>query len=142
MFDSLRLRKVFKSLFFLFAIIFLAAGCNQKQATIQNQRITEQRQQIQVSQRVDLVDMGDQLFNFYADENKTALDILKSGHQVETKNFPGIGEFVENINGKRADGKKEFWAFYINGQQSQVGASDYKPKNKDKIEWKLEEIKN
>ena len=71
---------------------------------------------------------------------QTALDLLKASHTIETKTFSGIGEYVTTIDGKKED-SKHFWALYVNGKQSQVGASDYKVKAGDKIEWKFEEIK-
>ncbi len=126
---------------YLGLVIFLAASCGVKTKPSTLDPIPSAVQQIQVRHKVEGVDRGDQLFNFYENENKTALDLLKSGHNVETKSFSGVGEFVESINGVKADGKKEFWAFYLNGQQAQVGASDYKPKNGDVIEWKVEKIK-
>lgn len=74
-------------------------------------------------------------------EGKTALEILKSSHDVKTQEFSGIGEFVTTIDGVEADGKTKFWAFYVNGQQAQVGAGSYVTKSSDMIDWKLEEIK-
>lgn len=134
-----KMTKILKALFFASAIVFLAASCNPN-SPVNNQKL-EERVQIQASQIVEGVDRGSQLFNFYADENKSALDLLKSGHQVETKSFSGAGEYVTSIDGKKEDAGKNFWALYVNGAQSQVGAGDYKPQNGDRIEWKLEEIK-
>ena|SRR3989338_7588983 len=74
-------------------------------------------------------------------EGKNALELLKSNYTVQTKEFSGLGEFVVSINGIEPD-SQHFWSFYVNGQQSQVGADQYMTKNGDKIEWKLEEIKN
>ena len=71
--------------------------------------------------------------------NTTALMLLKSGHKVETKNYSGIGEFVESIDGIMPD-SQHFWAFYVNGKSSNVGASSYVLKSGDKTEWKLEAI--
>ena len=136
-----KLRQAIKTFFLVSAVIFLAAGCNQKQASDDVLQIVEnERQAIQVVHKVE-GDMGDQLFNFYVEENKNALDLLKSGHTVETKSFSGVGEFVESINGKSPEAD-QFWALYVNGEQAQVGASDYKPINGDNIEWKLEKITN
>ena len=137
-----KLTKIFKTIFIASAIVFLAAGCSQKQAgTNEDIKIVESdRELVQVSHQVESLDRGDQLFNFYADEGKNALDLLKSGHTIETKTFSGIGEYVTTIDGKKED-SKHFWALYVNGKQSQVGASDYKVKAGDKIEWKFEEIK-
>lgn len=73
-------------------------------------------------------------------DGKDALDLLKQSHKVETKSYAGLGELVTGVDGVSA-GSKYFWAFYVNGQQSQVGASEYVTKATDTIAWKLEEIK-
>ena len=77
--------------------------------------------------------------SYQGEEGKTALELLRVNHQVETEEFSGLGEFVTAINGIKA-GDSHFWAFYVNGQQAQVGASQYETKNSDQIEWKLEKI--
>ena len=46
--------------------------------------------------------------------------------------------FITEINGYSTEGKKEFWAFYINDKLSTVGAGNYQLRNGDKIEWKIE----
>ena len=73
-------------------------------------------------------------------EGKTALAILKEVTQTETS---GEGEmaFVVSINGYKPDVSKEFWAFYVNDKQAEVGAGSYATKSTDLIEWRLEEIK-
>lgn len=73
-------------------------------------------------------------------EGKTALELLKANHRVETKNYAGLGEFVTGIDGKMAD-HKHFWAFYANGKMAQEGAGAYLTRDGEFIEWKLEEIK-
>lgn len=78
---------------------------------------------------------------FYTGQDgRTALDILKTFHSVETKSFGGVGEYVTVIDGVDA-GTSHFWALYVNGGMSQVGADTYVTKDTDIIEWKLEEIK-
>ena len=68
----------------------------------------------------------------------TALDLLKKISKVQMKG-EGANAFITSINGRAADDiKKEFWAFYINGKQAEVGAGSYVLKDNDKIEWKLE----
>ncbi len=134
------MKKISKLILLSLALVLVAAGCNQVKQDDATRIVESQRPRVQVSHQVFELDRGDQLFNFYADENKSALDLLKSGHQVETKEFAGVGEFVESIDGKKADGTTEFWAFYVNGEQAQVGASQYHPKDGDRIEWKLEKI--
>ena len=47
--------------------------------------------------------------------------------------------FVTSINDRLADDSKhEFWAFYVNGKQAEVGAGSYIVKQGDTIEWKIE----
>lgn len=137
-----------KLLLSVITVALLAAGCNKtanqpvsKSVDQQGNQVIEQpiRQQIQVVQKVE-GQFGDKLFNFYADENKTALDLLNMSYKVETKKFSGIGEMVESIAGQKA-GSKHFWEFFVNGKSSNVGAGSYKPANGDKLEWKFSEIK-
>lgn len=70
-------------------------------------------------------------------EGTTALDYLKSRAKVETKG-EGVNAYIVSISGRKADeSKREYWAFYINGKLSEVGAGSYILKNGDKIEWKI-----
>lgn len=69
---------------------------------------------------------------------KTALDFIKEKTIVQTKG-EGVNAYVIKINGRIADDtKKEFWAFYVNGKQAEVGAGSYKLREGDKILWKIE----
>lgn len=77
---------------------------------------------------------------YYGQDGKTALEILKIVTTVQTKNYPGVGVFVQSINGVAPD-ERHFWKLYVNGSESQVGADQVQTKNGDTIEWKLEEIK-
>jgi hypothetical protein len=79
--------------------------------------------------------------SYKGEEGKKALTILKSSYQVETQTFAGAGEFVTAINGIKGD-SKNFWAFYVNGKQAEVGAGQYTTKSSDLIEWKYEAIKD
>lgn len=71
-------------------------------------------------------------------EGKNALELLKDNHEVATDVYD-FGELVTGIDGLSAE-ESNFWAFYINGEQAQVGAGDYQTKPEDTIEWKLEAI--
>ncbi len=56
------------------------------------------------------------------------------------KEFPGIGYFVEEINGKQEDLKgRRFWIYYVNGQKAKAGISSVFVNNQDIIEWKYED---
>jgi hypothetical protein len=71
-------------------------------------------------------------------DGKTALELLKAKDpQAQTKG-DGANAFVTTINGYTAsDTKKEYWAFYVNGNMSDTGAGSYTTKSSDQIEWKL-----
>ncbi|PLX29017.1 hypothetical protein C0581_00285 [Candidatus Parcubacteria bacterium] len=57
----------------------------------------------------------------------------------ETTEFPGMGYFVNSINGKEQDVKKGiYWIYYVNNKTSTVGISNYIIKKGDVIEWKYE----
>jgi len=69
---------------------------------------------------------------------KTALDLLQQTAKVQTTG-QGTNAFVTQINNVKTDSsKKQYWAFYVNGKLSAVGAGSYKLNSGDKIEWKLE----
>lgn len=77
--------------------------------------------------------------SYQVKENTTALALLKTSHQVETKDYGSLGEMVVSIDGVAAR-VDQFWAFYVNGKLSNVGAGSYILKNNDKIEWKLNSV--
>ena len=80
-------------------------------------------------------------YQITAREGMSALEAMRaardSGLAFDGKEFPGLGFFVESINGRRnADGY--YWILYVNGTSSQTGASQTLLKNGDRIEWKYE----
>lgn len=70
-------------------------------------------------------------------EGKTALEILKDTHQVETQSYEGLGEIVIAIDGIKPDGSS-YWIYYVNGEQATEGAGTYVTDNDETITWKLE----
>lgn len=68
----------------------------------------------------------------------TALELLQKTTTM-TIQGEGINAYITAINGRKADvSKKEYWAFYINGKLSSVGAGSYQLRPNDQIEWKIE----
>lgn len=124
--------KKFKVSIIVLAILLLAAGCSPSAAPAQNQPATQNSDQTQAQTEP-------REFSYNGLEGQDALSLLKLAYAVETKDFGSLGEMVVGINGVKP-AKDEFWAFYVNGQSSNVGASSYITKNDDKIEWKLEKI--
>ncbi|OGM32406.1 hypothetical protein A2803_01950 [Candidatus Woesebacteria bacterium RIFCSPHIGHO2_01_FULL_44_21] len=80
------------------------------------------------------------IIEYPGQDGQTALELLQARHQVEAKNY-SFGDLVMSIDGVTPD-SQHFWAMYVNGQFSQVGASAYVTKNSDMIKWQIDEIKN
>lgn len=76
---------------------------------------------------------------YQGEDGRNAMNLLKANYRVETQSFGDMGEFVKSIDGIEPD-NTHFWALYINGTISQVGAEVYVTKSSDQIEWKLEKI--
>jgi hypothetical protein len=79
------------------------------------------------------------IVSYEGQTGKTALSILQSLANVTTQSS-SYGEFVTGINGIEANGKTEFWSFYVNGKMASEGAGTYKTTNGEKIEWRIEEV--
>ncbi len=78
--------------------------------------------------------------SYKGEDSKDALTLLRQSHKIEAKSYEGLGELVTSIDGVASD-SKHFWAFYVNGQPSQIGAGAYITKSSETITWKLDEIK-
>ena len=72
---------------------------------------------------------GDTVFNL--------LEILErqKGIVVEKRNFPGLGVFIEAIQGVH-NMNNSYWQFWVNGKYAEVGANQYVVHDGDKVLWK------
>ena len=75
-------------------------------------------------------------FSYRGEEGKTALELLRENYNIETEEY-SFGEMVVSINGVAA-GEGEFWAFYVDGEMSEVGAGELVTSDGQLLEWKLE----
>lgn len=76
--------------------------------------------------------------NYDGQNGKTALDILKNSHQVESQDS-SIGIFVTGIDETKNQDNK-YWMFYVDGQLAATGADQYTTKDGEKIEWRYESL--
>ena len=53
------------------------------------------------------------------------------------KDYPGMGFFVESINGRK-NSNDLYWILYVNGKSASAGASQTIVKAGDNIEWRYE----
>jgi hypothetical protein len=54
------------------------------------------------------------------------------------QNYPGMGKLIEEINGVKNNGEKN-WIYYVNNKKAKIGVSNYKVKSGDVVSWKYEE---
>lgn len=130
----MQIRKLLKLSSLLILVTLVSAGCI-KQSANDSVNVPEH-----IQQPTPPPPTTQTTITYAGVDGKNALELLKMNHQITTKTFSGVGEFVETINGAKPD-EKHFWAFYVNGKSSNVGADQYQTKSSDTIEWKLEEIK-
>jgi hypothetical protein len=74
------------------------------------------------------------------------MQILASSSQkpfiFSTKEYTGMGKFVDEINGIKNDNQKGlYWIYYMNGEPAKIGISNYIIHQGDTIEWKYENSK-
>lgn len=69
-------------------------------------------------------------------EDNTALSLLKDATAVETTETD-YGPMIVGIEGLKAEGSY-YWAFFVNGEPSEVGAGEYEPKAGDELQFKYE----
>lgn len=81
--------------------------------------------------------INDNVITYKGKTGKTALVLLENNAKIITSGT-GDNTFVTSINNVAANSKNQYWAFYINGKASTVGAGSYITKNSDTISWKLE----
>lgn len=75
---------------------------------------------------------------YAGEDGKNAMELLRAGHQVDVKSYD-FGDLVVSIDGIIPD-SNHFWAMYVNGEMSQVGASLYITKSSDSIKWQIDEV--
>lgn len=104
------------------------SGGESGQSTQNNQEVASARQDKQQKQSNS--------FTYQGETGKNALELLKANADVQTETSD-FGEMVTSINGQAGGGDK-YWAFFVNGEMSSVGAADYATKDSETIEWKLQ----
>ena len=62
--------------------------------------------------------------------------MLRENYNIGTEEYR-VGEMVVSINGCSA-GEGEFWAVYVDGKMSEVGAGELATSDGQLLEWKLE----
>ena len=78
-------------------------------------------------------------------EGSSAYDLMvraqeTSDFQFKGREFPGLGFFIQAINGlEQSPRLGKYWIYYINGKKAEVGISAYTVNTHDIILWKYED---
>lgn len=129
------------SIFLISAVLF--SGCNQLTTLLPNQETqTEQTQSLEISATPELTKTE---YSFTAAEDgQIALNLAQATSegtslQIETIDYGTAGKFVSSINGLSGN-NQNYWAFYVNGEYAQAGASQTILKKGDIITFTYEEV--
>ena len=65
-------------------------------------------------------------------------ELQKEGKiNFKEKKYPGMGKLMEEINGVKNSGDKN-WIYYVNNKKANIGVSNYKINKGDTVSWKYE----
>ncbi|MDE1925016.1 MAG: DUF4430 domain-containing protein [Patescibacteria group bacterium] len=81
-------------------------------------------------------------YGLYVPAGATVLDAMRilastTNFTFSGRDYPGLGIFVESINGK-ANADNFYWTLYVNGVSSTQGASQAKISPGDVVVWRYE----
>jgi len=88
--------------------------------------------------------VGNKTYETKMAPGSTAYDLMKklsqtAGLQFSSREYSGLGQFVEEINGIRENKQKGiYWLLFINGKSAGIGISNYIIKPNDLISWKYD----
>lgn len=88
--------------------------------------------------------VADKTYRVSLPEGSSGYDLMAkaqetSDFQFKGREFPGLGFFVQELNGLAENPRQgTFWIYYINGEKAKVGISAYTVKTDDTISWNYE----
>ncbi len=127
----------------IFGFYFYKAPAGEKNVSGPNQSSQGAETQEQEAEVVLKIDTGQQSYEFEEKVKKETSVFELISQAASREGFvldyedSAVGVYIEGIYGIKNDAKSnKFWMFYINGQLSQVGASEYKLQGGEVVEWK------
>jgi hypothetical protein len=98
---------------------------------------TVKQNEIAVTLTIDYGNGDTQMFSEQPLQNgQSVLDLFEQSKVVlEKRYFPGVGAFIEAINGVH-NSNTYYWQYWVNGKYATVAAELYKLQNGDKVLWK------
>jgi len=139
----------FLFLFFIVLALFFVLFIESEDSSESERSQQEDRTQEHVlpQQALLSVTLGfpDATYEIIVPQGSTVYDLLDKaslqyGFSFSGKGFPGMGFFIEEINGLRQNPRTgKYWIYYINSRKAEVGISTYQLKAHDVILWKYED---
>jgi len=76
-------------------------------------------------------------------KNSTVFSLLeelakREDFEVKSTIYPGMGVFIESINGVKNGTDGRYWQYWVNDKLGEVAADKKEIKGGDKIEWRFE----
>ena len=62
--------------------------------------------------------------------------------EMKTKEFPGLGIMIEELEGKKNGKQGKYWQYWVNETYAKVGAEAYTIRKGDVVEWKFTSYDN
>lgn len=120
------------------AIIILAGILIIGGSLLGNHVLDKQTQKAVAGSDIQFQPVVEKTINYDGQTGKTALDLLKASHQVESQDS-SIGVFVTGIDDTKNQDNK-YWMLYVDGRLAATGADQYTTKDGEKIEWRYESL--
>src|SRR5215207_11748900 len=70
-----------------------------------------------------------------AKESDTVMRVLEGGAEIETRYGGGFVHSIEGVAEESRGGDPYDWFFYVDGEESEVGAADYEVEGGERIWW-------
>lgn len=127
------MKKVVKLLLVVIVAIFIATGCTKKEEAVKQK---EKEVQIIIYDKDKKVIYDETV----STKKELLIEVLKEQDEIDVKTEDGqYGEYILSINDIE-QGNNYYWTYYINEEYASVGVSQYKIKNNEKYEFKIEEM--
>ena len=123
------------SLFAIFSVLLAITGCQIEDKGTNPEVKINQNEELRVELLVTLANNSETVSKVEVEfkEGDNLLYIMQKNLKIVDN--AGFITSIEGVEAKTED--KMAWFFQINGEDSMVGAGDYKLKNGDKIHWDL-----
>lgn len=116
--------------------LFVALGSISNRAALLQAPVTDDA----VNTAIDAAGIQQTQFEFTATlSGQIALELLEANATVETQEFGDAGKFVTSINGLVGN-NQNYWAFYLNDEYAQQGASQTILEKGDRVKFVYEAI--